>query len=896
MNVVITSEILKAYSLCPRKAYLLMYGQEQGKLHEYEKILSKHQLVNQNKKLESLKQKYINAYTYNQEKFKHEYEFLIDVKLVFDRLQANCPVLTKVDKHNYEAIIFIGTHTINKIDKLELFFIGYVLSKTQGQLPDTGSIINVAGKVNRLKLEKSHKVIAPLLNPLQQWLEFYPNEPSIVLNKHCPICQFSEQCHAKAIQEDNLSRLNHVTLKTIHQYAKKGIFTVNQLSYLFKPRKRKRRTRKPHLVLYKPELQALAIRTNTIYLQEKPELSRCSIEIFLDIESIPDQEIYYLIGLIISQDSKIKKYSFWANNAFEEEKIFKLFLAFINQYQNAPIYHYGSFEPQALKKLTKRYSIENKEFFNRLININSYIYGKIYFPVYSNKLKELGKYLGAKWTSSDASGLQSLVWKHIWDEENNNKYKDKLLQYNIEDCIALKLVTDKITEIGKAANTLEGVDFADERKQQLSISGQEAITQLKDILKFAHFNYDRKKISFQPKKQVNRLKQGKARSGKVKPKPFKIVYVEPEQVCEQCGYDQLKPKKEVSKRLITDLKLTISGIRKTITEYMGNKVYCPKCLKSYSPPSLRKYKGNQYYGFGLRAWAIYHRVALRLPYEGITELLNEQFHENVWHGRIPDFIKQFAQYYKETEQNILIELLRSPFIHADETKLNIGGINWYCWVFTNEKYVIFKLRETRESDFLHEFLKDYRGILITDFYSGYDSLDCEHQKCWAHLIRDLNEDLNNSPFDIELEMFVLQIKNLLVPIMEAIKKYGLKKRHLKKFITKVDSFYQLNITDKTYNSELVITYQKRILKYRNSLFTFLQHDNIPWHNNTAERAIRPLALQRDRSSPLGETVTPDYLTLLSIQQTCRFQSISFFKFLFSEETDINQFKLRKRKP
>jgi len=30
-----------------------------------------------------------------------------------------------------------------------------------------------------------------------------------------------------------------------------------------------------------------------------------------------------------------------------------------------------------------------------LVNVNSYIYGKVYFPVYSNRLEELGVFVGA---------------------------------------------------------------------------------------------------------------------------------------------------------------------------------------------------------------------------------------------------------------------------------------------------------------------------------------------------------------------------------------------------------------------------------------------------------------------------------------------------------------------
>ena len=29
-------------------------------------------------------------------------------------------------------------------------------------------------------------------------------------------------------------------------------------------------------------------------------------------------------------------------------------------------------------------------------------------------------------------------------------------------------------------------------------------------------------------------------------------------------------------------------------------------------------------------------------------------------------------------------------------------------------------RPTREGDFLHELLKDFRGVLVSDFYAAYD--------------------------------------------------------------------------------------------------------------------------------------------------------------------------------
>jgi hypothetical protein len=207
-------------------------------------------------------------------------------------------------------------------------------------------------------------------------------------------------------------------------------------------------------------------------------------------------------------------------------------------------------------------------------------------------------------------------------------------------------------------------------------------------------------------------------------------------------------------------------------------------------------------------------------------------------------------------------------------------------VLTDGKRVVFKLTETREATFVHEFLSDYKGVLISDFYPGYDSVPCRQQKCWVHLIRDLNNDLLKAPFDTELENLVLEIKNLIVPIMECIQKYGLRQKNLQKFKKDVEKFYNNNITGRHFKSELVLTYQKRFVRYRERLFTFLEHNELPWHNNMAERAIRHIAKQREISRVFGESVTQDYLVLLGLRQTCRFKTNRFSSSCFLERQTL----------
>jgi len=276
--------------------------------------------------------------------------------------------------------------------------------------------------------------------------------------------------------------------------------------------------------------------------------------------------------------------------------------------------------------------------------------------------------------------------------------------------------------------------------------------------------------------------------------------------------------------------------------------------------------------------------------------MEDMFGEHASIGTVLKFFKRFAQYYAPTERLLMQRILHSPFIHVDETTLDIEGKDYYVWVFTDGTHVVFKMTPTREATMVHELLEHYTGVLVSDFYPGYDAAPCRQQKCLVHLIRDLNDDLWSNPFNTEFETFVFEVTNLLVPIFMAIGMYGLKRRHLHRFHAPVERFYQQHIVDRPYTSDTTVKYQKRFQRYRDSLFTFLDEDGIPWENNMAERALRHLAVQRKISGSFFEKATHNFLLLLGITQTCRFQDKSFLKFLLSQEHDIDAFKSPKRVP
>ena len=471
----------------------------------------------------------------------------------------------------------------------------------------------------------------------------------------------------------------------------------------------------------------------------------------------------------------------------------------------------------------------------------------------------------------------------------------------------LKLLVDELSKIQLSADTLSVVDYADKRKQPTTEISKEINSKFSTILRFAHFNYDKKKISFRRGIETNESAQDRKEKKKyaghmpkqrimnIEKKVKRIIKVGRGKVCPKCGHKPLRKTERMVRQTIIDLALIKNGLRKILIQYEGLQGYCIKCQRFYSPPEIRKYRNSELYGDGFKAWMVYQRIALRMSYGSILESAEAYFGEKITSGRLAHFIRHLGQRYAENEKTIIQHLLESPFIHADETKVNIQGVNQYVWVFTDGLYVVFKLTETREATIVHELLKNYVGTLISDFYPGYDSVPCKQQKCWVHLIRNLNDDLLGSPFDTELEFFALEVKNLIVPIMNDVQKYGLKKHFLYKFKKDVDRFYKRAIKDKHLKSDLAQKYQKLFIRYQDSLFTFLEHDGITWHNNTAERAIKHVAKQRAISTSFHASVMTNYLVLLGIKQACRFQGKSFFKFLFSGETDLDKFEARKRK-
>ena len=150
--------------------------------------------------------------------------------------------------------------------------------------------------------------------------------PDLVLNRHCAECEFQARCRKLAVEKDDLSLLAPwsrrftkqgtwagyftglagMSAKERQKLRSKGIFTVTQLSYTFRPRRRPRRQRDKR-EKYHHALKALAVREQKIHIVGSPELELVGTPVYLDVEGLPDRDFYYLIGVRIGHgDSAVQ--------------------------------------------------------------------------------------------------------------------------------------------------------------------------------------------------------------------------------------------------------------------------------------------------------------------------------------------------------------------------------------------------------------------------------------------------------------------------------------------------------------------------------------------------------------------------------------------------------------
>ena len=292
---------------------------------------------------------------------------------------------------------------------------------------------------------------------------------------------------------------------------------------------------------------------------------------------------------------------------------------------------------------------------------------------------------------------------------------------------------------------------------------------------------------------------------------------------------------------------------------------------------------------------MYANIELRMPQERVAIFLNDVLGFGFPRSTTNRLKASAAAFYDDTYERLVRSIASGNLVHVDETKVSLKTGVGYVWAFTNLENVAYVYSPSREGGLVHALLKDFTGVVVSDFYAAYNSLECPQQKCLIHLVRDLNDDLMKEPFNDELKELVSEFAALLRTIIATVDRFGLKARFLRKHRVAVDRFFK-HLAKRDYQTETALKCKTRLERNRGGLFTFLDFDGVPWNNNNAEHAIKAFALLRRDFSGVGtEKGIREYLILLSICETCKYKGVGFLDFLRSGEKDIDVFAESKRR-
>lgn len=796
---------------------------------------------------------------------------------------------------------FVPGNKITRKDKLLLVFDALAVSTTSGRASLVVKLLHgdtfKTTKVSIFPLMAEVKKLVPAISRIIE----SPKPPELILNHHCPACEFQNRCKENAVEADELSLLGGMSAKERARFHQKGIFTLTQLSYTFRNRRRQKAS-KARPLRYSHALRALALRNNQAYvIQELPPFPAGTL-VYLDVETIPDREFTYLIGLRVPSAKTSRQYSFWADGESDEKVIWRAFLSLLKSIAQPILLHYGSVDTLAIQRMRSKYGgVPKNSLLARIIessiNILSLLYGRYYFPTYSNGLKEIGAKLGFVREQSISGGLHAIVCREQWESSRKAALKQKLIEYNADDCKALAFLVEKLPLLSRPPSATTKNAFHPDAKNSSSPSGLKLHKAFQTILKSAHAKHEESKIRLLKDRGRNAKSVVQQRINVPRRVPSlsksRIIRVASKRTCPHHPHQRLYRSSGVIERRQLDVVFSKRGCKMITVVYVGHMDRCKICKTAHTPPAILRLN-KHLYGDGLVTWVVYHRIVLRMSYRLISQLVLDVFGEAIKPTQFVQLFGRVARQHVSTERALLAEILAAPFVHIDETKINIVGAQQYVWVITDGKNVSFRLTPSRETHHLQSLLANYKGVVVSDFYGGFDAIPCRQQKCLVHLIRDLNDDLWDNPFDEEYERFVSAVHTLFTPIFHDIDKYGMKRRNLQKHGKSVDNFYRRQIEKQSAHS-IVAKYQKRFSHYRQSLFRVLTEDGIPWNNNMAERALRHLAVQRRISGSFTQDGAQEYLRLLGIAQTCRFQGKSFLAFIRTGSKNLPAFLSRRNR-
>ncbi|MFB2834023.1 TM0106 family RecB-like putative nuclease [Floridanema evergladense] len=334
--------------------------------------------------------------------------------------------------------------------KIGVAFHAQVLTVVQGVKPPAAWLILRERKPYFVQLENWLLQMQKIFQECSQTLQQSEIPEVFISRQKCNLCHWYSSCYTVAKSQQHLSLLPGVTPIRYNYLQQLNINTLESLANAnFADLE----------IAFGKEIteqllrQSQAKLNNQVILtsQNLINLPKSDIELYFDIESQPEIDFAYLLGLLVvdKRTQTEKFYPLLAEDFSEEEATWQQFLNVVWDYPQAPIYHFCDYEIFMIKELAKRYKTPNhlwQPLLNRLVDVHEKVTQAVTLPIESYSLKAIARWLGFNWRNPSASGAQAICWYDEWLKRSDRTFLEKIVTYNEDDCFATYLVKDWLSK------------------------------------------------------------------------------------------------------------------------------------------------------------------------------------------------------------------------------------------------------------------------------------------------------------------------------------------------------------------------------------------------------------------------------------------------------------------
>lgn len=359
-----------------------------------------------------------------------------------------------------------GGEKYNRGHAWQLYFYSELLERVQGAKPKIGKIFKTESRV----IDYSMIEVPFGYQDAIKYVESYHRgessgrEPEI--GSKCGLCVWRDSCSSWAKENNDLTQLFWLGGKVKYGLYQLGIRNIQDLAKTdAKNVKAKVPDLKANGFFWKSmpsELVDDLIRRAQIFfsgkesIRVKPSFPESDIEIHYDVEDDPTQDFVYLHGFLIVRRGFEPEYeAFFADSKDQEETVTQEVWKFLEGHRNTPIYYYSAKEPSTLKHLADKYPSVDRTLVEEIFgedrmscDLYRWIEEFTDWPLTSYGLKSICKHLGFNWSAEDAGGANSVVWINEYLKGQSEK-KNKILEYNEEDCRATLFLKQKLMEVSE---------------------------------------------------------------------------------------------------------------------------------------------------------------------------------------------------------------------------------------------------------------------------------------------------------------------------------------------------------------------------------------------------------------------------------------------------------------